>query len=79
MKIRDKTGITLTQATDGALNEIMETFDISRANARTILGECLNRNYIMEQIIELAGWLLSEPEKEEKKTGKTRGRIKIKL
>lgn len=77
MKIRDKTGITLTQATNGLLNEIMETFDISRANARTILGECLNRNYIMEQIIELSGWLLSEPEKEEKKTGKTRGRIKL--
>ena len=64
MKLADDTGTTLTQAIDSTLQNLMLDYDISRAQARKLLAECLIRNCVLDEIEGTANWLLGIHEDE---------------
>ena len=58
MKITDNTGAKLTTSVDFTICELMNKYNLNRADARKLLAECLVRCCIQDEIIETARVLL---------------------
>ena len=64
MKIKDNTGMKLTDSIDWALRELQEQYSISRADARKLLAEAIPRICVWEEIISMCDWQLRKEEQE---------------
>lgn len=58
MRIRSNTGVKLTDTIDWALRDLMQRYNISRADARKLLAEAIVRNCVWDEIIDMCDWQL---------------------
>lgn len=56
--LKDETGLTLKEAINGVLENLMLDYDLSKTAARKVFTECIVRHCVYEEISGEAAWLM---------------------
>ena len=56
--LKDETGLTLKEAIDGVIEDLMLDYNLSKAAARKVFTECIVRRCVYEEISGEAAWLM---------------------